>query len=122
MGGGEYPGDYYGGGTEGISCTSIEISDGIETIGNEVFCENQFDYIELPATLKSIGSYCFRNANTVSPSMNIVFKSINTDIDQDCFSDTNGIDISVFGYEGSTIKNYIEQLNNSNIMFQLKED
>ena len=122
IGGGEYPGDYYGGGTGGASCTSIEISDGIETIGNEVFCENQLDYIELPSTLKSIGSYCFRNANTMMPSMSVTFKSINAEIDSECFSDTNGIDIYVYGYEGSTIQNYIEQLNNSNIMFGLKND
>ena len=46
--------------------TSVEIPEGVETIGDNAFAGNNFTEIVIPSTVKSIGKYAFSTKNTLN--------------------------------------------------------
>ena len=57
-------------------------------------------------------------------STSIYFYSMNTDINESCFEGSvpDGSILNVYGYDGSSVQEYLNQLNNSNIIFNLLDE
>lgn len=69
--------------------TSVEIPEGVETIGDNAFAGNNFTEIVIPSTVKSIGKYAFSTKNTLNEVTTLILPEGLTTIGNRAFRNQN---------------------------------
>ena len=81
---------------DGLFCQTpiktIYIDDGVEKIGDHCFAESSLDYIDIPASVTTIGDNAFKNCQQLT---SLAIGSDKTEFGKDAFADTGFLYIAV---------------------------